>query len=204
MRGLPIRKRILDLILVALATPVWIPLLLVIAGGLRVIQGQPVLFVQKRPGLAGRPFNLLKFRTMRHGTGPDAERLTRMGRFLRAASLDELPELLNVIRGDMSLVGPRPLLMRYLGRYTPRQARRHEVLPGMTGWAQVNGRNLLSWEAKFNYDVWYVDNWSLLLDLRILVRTIGQVARRRGIAHGSSATMPEYLGPDQEGETRKE
>ena len=157
--------------------------------------GSP-LFVQERPGLHGRPFRLVKLRTMRAG-GPglsDAERLTRVGRFLRRTSIDELPQLWNVLKGDLSLVGPRPLLMRYLPRYTPEQARRHEVLPGITGWAQVNGRNALSWEEKLRLDVWYVDNWSLGLDLRILARTVAQVFRGSGVSAPGEATMPEFMG----------
>ena len=155
---------------------------------------RPVFFVQKRAGLGGRPFNLVKFRTMRDGAETDAERLTRLGRWLRATSLDELPELWNVLRGEMSLVGPRPLLMRYLPRYTPEQARRHEVLPGLTGWAQVNGRNALSWERKFEYDVWYVDHRSFWLDLKILLMTVWLVVARRGINAEGNATMEEFLG----------
>jgi lipopolysaccharide/colanic/teichoic acid biosynthesis glycosyltransferase len=156
--------------------------------------GSAVLFRQLRPGLNGHPFELIKFRTMRAGDRPDAERLTRVGRLLRAWSLDELPTLWSVLRGDMSLVGPRPLLMEYLDRYTARQARRHEVKPGITGWAQVNGRNALSWEEKFELDVWYVDHWSLSLDLKILALTAWQVVLRRGISHPGSATMPEFVG----------
>ena len=154
----------------------------------------PILLRQTRPGSDGAPFELLKFRTMQVGESRMRIRLTGVGRFLRRWSLDELPELWNVLRGDMSLVGPRPLLMQYLGRYSPRQARRHEVRPGITGWAQVNGRNALSWEEKLELDVWYVDNWSLWLDLRILGRTLWQVIRREGISHEGSATMPEFEG----------
>jgi lipopolysaccharide/colanic/teichoic acid biosynthesis glycosyltransferase len=162
--------------------------------------GSPVLFVQQRPGLRGRGFRLVKFRTMKSAVGhdgrelPDAERLTALGRFLRATSLDELPQLWNVLRGDLSLVGPRPLLVQYLERYTPEQARRHDVLPGITGWAQVNGRNAISWEEKFALDVWYVDHWSFVLDLRILLLTIVRVLQREGIAQGGHVTMPEFMG----------
>ena len=162
--------------------------------------GSPVLFKQQRPGLHGKPFMMSKFRTMtdaRDGDGnllPDADRLTRLGRFLRSTSLDELPELFNVLKGDMSLVGPRPLLMRYLDRYTPEQARRHEVRPGITGWAQINGRNALSWEDKFTLDVWYVDHCSLLLDMRIILQTIWKVLRREGISQEGEATMSEFMG----------
>ena len=150
--------------------------------------------MQERPGLDGRPFRLIKFRTMRDGPGSDAERLTRLGRFLRAASLDELPELLNVLKGEMSLVGPRPLLMRYLPRYTPRQMRRHEARPGITGWAQVNGRNAITWEQKFEYDVWYVDNRSFWLDLKILWLTAWRVLTRQGINADVETTMNEFMG----------
>jgi sugar transferase EpsL len=181
--------------------------LLLVAAVLRVTIGSPVFFVQSRPGLRGRPFRLVKFRTMRDGHDasgrrlPDAERLTRLGRFLRAASLDELPELWNVLKGDMSLVGPRPLLMEYLGRYTPEQARRHEVRPGITGWAQVNGRNAISWEEKFALDVWYVDHWDLALDARILARTLWLVLRREGVSQAGHATMPEFLGSPPRGDS---
>lgn len=162
--------------------------------------GRRVVFSQIRPGLHGRPFTLFKFRTMRDqrdsygGLLPDEERLTRFGQFLRSTSLDELPELLNVLRGEMSLVGPRPLLMEYLDRYTPNQARRHEVKPGITGWAQVNGRNGLTWEEKFELDVWYVDNWSIRLDLTILWLTVVKVCRREGVTAKGFATMPEFTG----------
>jgi sugar transferase EpsL len=162
--------------------------------------GRPVLFRQQRPGLGGQPFTLLKFLTMSETCDkngnllPDGERLTRFGRFLRGTSLDELPELWNVLRGDMSLVGPRPLLMQYLKRYTPEQARRHQAKPGITGWAQVNGRNALSWEEKFALDVWYVDHVGLSLDARILWRTVGQVLSRRGVSPEGRATMPEFQG----------
>jgi len=161
--------------------------------------GRPLLFHQQRPGRSGRPFTLLKFRTMserRDKSGvllPDADRLTRVGRFLRATSLDELPQLWNVLRGDISLVGPRPLLMEYLSRYSPEQARRHDVLPGITGWAQINGRNALSWEEKFSLDVWYVENWSLMLDFKILANTLRRVVQRDGISNQGHATMPEFI-----------
>jgi lipopolysaccharide/colanic/teichoic acid biosynthesis glycosyltransferase len=170
----------------------------------RLRLGAPVFFRQQRPGLHGRPFTILKFRTMRDAVDaggsplPDAERLTRLGKFLRSTSLDELPELLNVLGGDMSLVGPRPLLMQYLERYTPEQARRHEVRPGITGWAQVNGRNAITWERKFELDVWYVDHRSFLLDLRILARTLAGVVRREGITQPGSATAEEFRGDEPE------
>ncbi len=176
------------------------PLLVVIALLVWWRLGSPVLFRQVRPGLNGSPFEMLKFRTMREATDaagqrlPDSERLTRFGSWLRATSLDELPELWNVLRGDMSLVGPRPLLVEYLDRYSPEQARRHEVRPGVTGWAQVNGRNAIGWEEKFRLDVWYVDNRSLWLDLKILLITVCQVLSRKGISATDHVTMPEFEG----------
>jgi lipopolysaccharide/colanic/teichoic acid biosynthesis glycosyltransferase len=162
--------------------------------------GSPVLFRQVRPGRDEVPFHCLKFRTMndacddRGNLRPDRERLTRVGKFLRATSIDELPQLWSVLRGDMSLVGPRPLLTRYLDRYTPEQRRRHAVMPGITGWAAVNGRNALSWDEKFAFDAWYVDHWSPLLDVKILAMTALRVLRREGIASEGHATMPEFLG----------
>ena len=167
---------------------------------IRVMIGSPVLFRQKRPGRFGRPFTVYKFRTMSLATDesgkllPDSERLTRLGKWIRATSLDELPQLWNVLRGDVSLVGPRPLLMEYLPRYSAEQARRHDVMPGITGWAQINGRNALTWEEKFALDTWYVDNWSLGLDLRILLLTFKRVLMRDGISNNQHATMPEFLG----------
>jgi lipopolysaccharide/colanic/teichoic acid biosynthesis glycosyltransferase len=198
-----VAKRTLDLVVALLALACLAPFLLVLAAVIRWRLGSPVLFRQMRPGLGGRPFQMIKFRTMIDRDGPDgqplpdAERLTRFGRWIRGTSLDELPELLNVVRGDMSLVGPRPLLMRYLDRYTAEQARRHEVRPGLTGWAQVNGRNTLSWEQKFALDVWYVDHRSLGLDLRILWTTVRKVVRREGISAAGEATMPEFMGSDR-------
>ena len=174
--------------------------LIALAAAIRWKLGSPVLFRQQRPGLSGRPFWLLKFRTMtdaRDAGGvllPDAQRLTAFGRFLRGSSLDELPELINVLKGEMSLVGPRPLLMQYLDRYTPEQARRHEVRPGITGWAQVNGRNAITWEEKFKLDVWYVDNWSLWLDIKIIAMTIWKILKREGISQPGQATMEEFKG----------
>lgn len=191
-------KRALDLALVLPGLALSTPLLLLLALCVRLALGPGVIFRQQRPGLHGKPFNILKFRTMRHGPGTDAERLTPFGRFLRSTSLDELPELLNVLKGDMSLVGPRPLLMQYLPRYSREQARRHEVLPGITGWAQVHGRNALTWEERFKLDVWYVDHRSLALDLRILARTVGQVLRRQGVNSQGQATMSEFLGSPQD------
>lgn len=193
-------KRAFDLLVASSGLLVLSPLLLALAFLVRRRLGSPVLFRQRRPGLRGRPFMMYKFRTMTDdrdaegGLLPDGERLTPFGRFLRSTSLDELPELFNVLKGEMSLVGPRPLLMAYLDRYTPHQARRHEVRPGITGWAQINGRNALSWEEKFDLDVWYVDNGTFLLDLRILVRTVAKVLRREGISGEGQATMSEFPG----------
>ena len=188
-------KRVFDVAVVALTAVVWVPLLLLAALAVLAGMGRPVFFRQERAGLGGRTFRLVKLRTMREGDEPDAERLTRVGRWLRATSLDELPELWNVLRGEMSLVGPRPLPVRYLPRYSPQQARRHEVRPGITGWAQVNGRNTLTWEEKFAYDVWYVDHRSLWLDVKILWLTVWQVLARRGISAEGEATMGELLRP---------
>lgn len=187
-------KRAFDLFVVLIALPVWGPVVLVLWLAVRIKMGTPVFFRQMRPGLNEKPFELIKFRTMRTGEGSDAERLTGFGRFLRRTSLDELPELLNVLRGDLSLVGPRPLLMRYLPLYSIRQRRRHEVRPGITGWAQVNGRNAISWERKFEYDVWYVENRSFGLDLKILFLTVLQVLLRKNISAAGDATMPEFKG----------
>ena len=192
-------KRLFDILLVLLALPLWLPLLGIVALIVLCVEGRPVFFRQERAGKGGRPFRMLKLRTMRAGDGTDEKRLTRLGRFLRASSLDELPELLHVLAGTMSLVGPRPLPTRYLPRYSPEQARRHEVRPGITGWAQVHGRNLLSWEDKFAYDVWYVDHRSLLLDIKILFLTVAAVLGARGIASGQSATMEEFTGGSEHG-----
>lgn len=185
-------KRLFDLLVVALLAPIWAPLLAVIAPLVRWRLGRPVLFRQRRPGLHGRSFTILKFRTMVDAYGadgrplPDEDRLTRFGQFLRSTSLDELPSLLNILRGDMALVGPRPLLEEYLPLYSPEQARRHDVRPGLTGWAQVNGRNALDWEQKFALDIWYVDHRSLRLDLRILALTALKVLRRADIAQDAN------------------
>ena len=189
-------KRFLDLAIILVLGPIWILVAAVVALLVRAKLGRPVLFAQDRAGQNGRPFTLYKFRTMREGEGTDEERLTRFGRFLRAASLDELPELWNVLKGEMSLVGPRPLPVRYLPRYTPEQNRRHEVLPGITGWAQVNGRNALDWETKFRYDVDYVDSRSVWLDLKILWMTFTQVIVAKDISHDGEATMSEFRGED--------
>lgn len=197
-------KRACDLILTMISAPFWLPLLGALAILVAIRMGRPILFRQPRPGLHGHVFLMLKFRTMtdiKNATGdfpPDSERLTQFGQWLRSTSLDELPELLNVLRGDMSLVGPRPLLVRYLERYTPEQARRHNVKPGLTGWAQVNGRNALSWEEKFRLDCWYVDHQSLWLDLKILGLTLGRVFRREGISATAETTMPEFMGSTKE------
>lgn len=193
-------KRLLDIVVTLLVAPVLLPVLAVIALLVRCHMGSPILFRQLRPGHHGQPFEMIKFRTMLNATDaqgrplPDADRLTALGRFLRAASLDELPELWNVLKGDMSLVGPRPLLMEYLELYSPEQARRHEVKPGITGWAQVNGRNAISWEEKFRHDVWYVDNRSLRLDLKILLLSVVKVFGRQGISADGEATMPRFRG----------
>jgi sugar transferase EpsL len=193
-------KRVIDLALTIPALVVFSPLLILIALPLGLTLGTPILFRQKRPGQHGRPFTLLKFRTMTNARDAqgnllaDAQRLTWLGRFLRSTSLDELPELLNVLKGAMSLVGPRPLLLEYLPRYTPEQNRRHEVKPGLTGWAQINGRNALTWEEKFAYDVWYVDHQSLWLDLKILALTVWKILRREGISQAGQATMEEFRG----------
>jgi lipopolysaccharide/colanic/teichoic acid biosynthesis glycosyltransferase len=192
-------KRALDIGLSAIGLLVAAPLLVVAAFGVWLDLGRPILFRQWRPGRQGIPFELIKFRTMRteepqHPATSDAERLTRFGRLLRSTSLDELPELLNVLRGDMSLVGPRPLLMEYLPLYSAEQARRHDVRPGLTGWAQIHGRNQMSWSRRLELDAWYVDHQSLMLDLKILARTVGMVLRRRGISSAGEATMPKFRG----------
>ncbi|HEY4666189.1 MAG TPA: sugar transferase [Anaerolineales bacterium] len=202
LHGVPPRKRLFDLALTVPGMILISPLLVIVAALCWLLQGRPILFRQVRPGYRAAPFTLYKFRTMTEGgtqegdSRSDAERLTSLGHFLRSFSLDELPELVNVLRGEMSLVGPRPLLTQYLDRYTPEQARRHEVLPGLTGWTQVNGRNAISWEQKFRFDVWYVDHWSLGLDLRILLLTIWKVLRREGISQPGQATAEEFKGSD--------
>lgn len=202
-------KRLFDLLLTIPGLLVILPFLLVLALLVRIFHGSPVFFVQVRPGKNGKPFKMYKFRTMTNARGangnllPDHERLTPLGRFLRATSLDEFPELLNVLKGDMSLVGPRPLLMEYLPLYTQEQSRRHEVKPGVTGWAQINGRNAISWEEKFKLDVWYVDNRSLWLDIKILARTILNVVLRKGINNSSMETMPLFRGSAAEKEVSR-
>ncbi|WP_061239619.1 sugar transferase [Ectopseudomonas composti] len=196
-------KRLFDLVIASFALLLLFPVLLLVAWLVHRRLGGPVLFRQVRPGLHGKPFEMVKFRTMRDAVDtegnalPDAERLTPFGRFLRSTSLDELPELWNVIKGDMSLVGPRPLLMEYLPLYSVEQARRHEVRPGITGWAQVNGRNAVSWPEKFALDIWYVDNRSLLLDIRILLLTIKKVFVREGISAEGQATASRFTGDEK-------
>jgi len=196
----PILKRIIDIIGALVGLIVSSPIMLIVSLIIYLTMGRPVFFKQLRPGLNGKPFVIYKFRTrldLRDKDGnllPDEKRITAIGRFLRSTTLDELPEFWNVLKGDMSLVGPRPLLMEYLPRYTPEQARRHNVKPGMTGWAQVNGRNAITWEEKFKLDVWYVDNWNIPLDLKIIFLTILKVFKREGVSAEGYATMPEFVG----------
>ncbi len=198
--GIPIAKRLLDLLLTSIGLVILSPVLATLALLVWIFHGQPVFFRQERPGYRSKPFQVYKFRSMKNSRDaqgyllPDAERLTRFGRFLRGTSLDELPELFNVLHGEMSLVGPRPLLMQYLERYSPEQARRHDVLPGITGWAQINGRNALTWEDKFRLDIWYVDHWSFWLDLKILFFTVWKVLKREGISQPGHATAEEFKG----------
>jgi lipopolysaccharide/colanic/teichoic acid biosynthesis glycosyltransferase len=193
-------KRFLDAVMAGVSLILLLPLFALTALAVRLSLGSPVLFRQQRPGLDGRPFVMYKFRTMREAVDrsghalSDAERLTRFGSFLRSTSIDELPTLWNVLKGDMSLVGPRPLLMEYLEHYTPEQAKRHHVRPGITGWAQVNGRNATTWDERLAMDVWYVENRSLVLDLRILLRTFGKVYTREGISQPGHATMERFRG----------
>ena len=193
-------KRIFDLILALLALVILSPVLLATAILVRIFIGTPILFKQQRPGYKGRPFHIYKFRTMTNritlngGLLPDAERLTRFGRFLRSLSLDELPELFNILRGEMSFVGPRPLLMEYLPLYSEEQARRHDVMPGLTGWAQVHGRNAMTCDDKFKHDVWYVDHWSFLLDIKIILMTAGKVVTREGVTQEGQATTEYFTG----------
>lgn len=193
-------KRVFDIALAATALLAFLPLLLVLALFVRCFIGSPVLFRQERPGVHGNPFTLLKFRTMTEARAPngelltDGERLTPFGNWLRSTSLDEIPELWNIVKGDMSFVGPRPLLLEYLPLYSPEQARRQSVRPGLTGWAQVNGRNRLSWEEKFTFDVWYVDHRTFILDLKILCLTVVQMLRGHGINAEGDPTMPRFKG----------
>ena len=199
-KHIPVSKRILDLAIAVPALILLSPVIAVVALVIRIAGGKPVIFAQVRPGYRGKLFPVFKFRTMtdeRDAAGellPDESRLHRWGKILRATSLDELPELVNVLRGEMSLVGPRPLLARYLERYSPEQMRRHEATPGITGWAQVNGRNALSWDEKFALDVWYVDHWSFWLDVKILAMTLWKVFRREGINQPGQATAEEFMG----------
>ena len=198
--GMPVSKRILDLALTTAGLVLISPLMLGLAILVWIKHGRPILFYQRRPGYQGKAFIVCKFRSMTNACDnqinllPDEQRLTRFGRFLRSTSLDELPELFNVLRGEMSLVGPRPLLMQYLERYSHEQARRHNVMPGITGWSQINGRNALTWEDKFRLDVWYVDHWSFWLDIKILALTLWKVFRREGISQPGRATAEEFMG----------
>jgi len=199
-RPVPVSKRLLDLLLAVPALVILSPVMAVTALIILFKEGRPVLFRQQRPGRGGKLFTLNKFRTMRNAVDrqgrplPDEQRLSRFGRALRSTSIDELPELFNVLRGEMSIVGPRPLLAAYLERYNAQQARRHEVLPGITGWAQINGRNALTWDEKFRLDVWYVDHWSLWLDIKIIALTVLKVIRREGISQEGHATAEEFRG----------
>lgn len=199
--GVPVRKRLFDLLLTVPGLVLLSPLIGILALVLWISEGRPVFFRQPRGGRDGKVFWITKFRTMREtfdaqGTAlPDEKRISRLGKIMRAASLDELPELVNVLRGEMSLVGPRPLMAKYLDRYTPQQMRRHAVLPGITGWAQINGRNAVTWEDRFLLDLWYVDHWSMRLDFQILLRTLGKVLQREGISEPGSATMTELPDP---------
>ncbi|MBV6394643.1 MAG: putative sugar transferase EpsL [Anaerolineales bacterium] len=196
-------KRAFDFLFAVLLLLLLSPVFLLTSALVAMFHGRPILFRQQRPGYKGQPFFIYKFRTMTNRlspTGqllPDADRLTPLGRFLRAASLDELPELFNILRGEMSFVGPRPLLMEYLPRYSADQMRRHDVLPGLTGWAQVNGRNAITWQEKFVLDVWYVDNWSFWLDIKILFMTLWKVIRREGITQEGQATTEYFMGNEE-------
>ena len=197
---MPLSKRIFDLTFALIALIILSPVLILTAIFVRIFIGSPILFTQQRPGYKGRPFHIYKFRSMtnrfaRDGSLlPDAERLTRFGRILRSLSLDELPELFNILRGEMSFVGPRPLLMDYLPLYSPEQMRRHDVMPGLTGWAQVNGRNAIDWPSRFRMDVWYVDNWSFWLDIRIIFMTVSKVVLREGVNQEGQSTVEYFKG----------
>jgi lipopolysaccharide/colanic/teichoic acid biosynthesis glycosyltransferase len=199
---IPFEKRGVDLLISSLSLVFLSPLLLITSLAVLVFYGLPILFRQQRPGYLAKPFIIYKFRTMADEIDsqgnylPDEQRLKWLGRVLRASSIDELPELFNVFKGEMSLVGPRPLLMQYLDRYSPEQARRHEVLPGMTGWAQINGRNAITWEDKFRYDVWYIDNWSFWLDMKIIGMTIWKTLLREGINQPGHISATEFMGSD--------
>jgi len=202
--GVPISKRVFDITFTSIGLIIIFPILFIVAILVLWKHGKPIIFTQKRPGYKGKPFNIYKFRTMTNKKDeqgnllPDGQRITKLGHFLRSTSLDELPELFNVLRGEMSLVGPRPLLMQYLDLYTDYQARRHHVLPGITGWAQINGRNTLTWEEKFNYDVWYVENWSFWLDIKILWITFWKVIKHEDINQPGKATADEFMGTKTE------
>jgi sugar transferase EpsL len=196
----PVSKRILDILVSLVLLIILSPILLLVSILVLVFEGVPLFFCQERPGLGGKIFKVCKFRTMRTEREPsnnpltDEVRITNLGKFLRRTSLDELPELINVMKGEMSIVGPRPLLVQYLKRYSTEQARRHDVLPGITGWAQINGRNAISWNEKFNLDIWYVDNWSFWLDIRIILLTVWKVITGEGISQPGQATMDEFMG----------
>ena len=203
-------KRLFDFSAALIALLLLLPVLLILALIVRLKLGSPVIFKQQRPGLHGKPFFMYKFRTMtdeKDSEGnllPDDQRLPHFGELLRSTSLDELPEFLCVLKGDLSIVGPRPLMMKYLPRYTSQQARRHEVRPGITGWAQVNGRNNASWEEKFEFDVWYVDNWNLWLDFKILLKTVAQVVLRKDINQDGQATAEEFMPAEQQSQAERE
>lgn len=199
-KGMPVVKRLMDLLIALSVLILLSPVLLIISVLVAWQHGFPIFFKQKRPGYRGEIFTILKFRTMQNLTDeqgkplPDSKRLTKFGRFLRASSLDEIPELINVLKGEMSIVGPRPLLVEYLPRYNPKQFRRHEVLPGITGWAQIHGRNALTWQEKFDLDVWYVDNWSPWLDIKTIAMSIVKVLKREGISQPGQATAEPFIG----------
>jgi sugar transferase EpsL len=199
-KGVPVRKRLFDLLITLPGLILLLPVMGGVALALWIAEGRPVMYRQPRGGRNGTIFYIHKFRTMREAFDaegrllPDEKRLTRLGKFLRATSLDELPELLNILRGEMSLVGPRPLMAKYLPRYSAEQMHRHDVLPGLTGWAQINGRNALSWEERFALDIWYTQHWSLTLDLKIFAATLAKVIRREGISEPGQATMTEFIG----------
>lgn len=196
----PTIKRILDFVLSIIIMLVCLPVMLIVGLIIFLTEGKPIFFFHERPGKDGQPFKLIKFRSMRNARDaegnllPDGERITNFGNFIRKTSIDELPELINVLRGEMSLVGPRPLLMQYVDRYSQQQFRRHEVLPGITGWAQVNGRNAISWNEKFMLDIWYIDHWSVWLDIKILLLTVWKVISGEGISQAGRATMDEFMG----------
>lgn len=202
-KSTPLIKRVFDVLFSLIVVIILSPVFIVVSAVLVISDGFPVFFTQSRPGKNGNPFKLHKFRTMKvvrnqnDELSADGDRITKFGNFLRRTSLDELPELFNVLKGEMSIVGPRPLLMQYLGRYSDEQSRRHEVLPGITGWAQINGRNAISWEEKFRLDVWYVDNWTFRLDFRIILQTIWKVIKGEGISQPGRATMDEFMGNDE-------